>query len=80
MSYMKKEEPEVKKRTKASKKEEEYKRQISRRGRTGIDKPSGVIDPGAEIDGIGGSGWHVISQIDNQNAKLYGALAGICEE
>jgi hypothetical protein len=52
---------------------------VSRRGRTGIEKPRGIIDPGTEIDVIGGPGWHVISQIDNMNAQLDGALVGMGE-
>jgi hypothetical protein len=52
---------------------------ISRRGRTGIEKPRGIIDPGTEIDVIGGTGWHVLSTIDNMNAQLDGALAGMGE-
>jgi hypothetical protein len=50
---------------------------ICRRGRTWIDKPRGIIDPGTEIDVIGGPGWHVLSKIDNMNAQLDGALTGM---
>ena len=52
---------------------------ISRRGRTGIDLPRGIIDPGTEIDVIGGIGWHVLSKVDNMSAQLDGALAGMGE-
>jgi hypothetical protein len=51
---------------------------ISGRGRTGIEKPRGIsIDPGTKIDVIGGPGWHTLSSIDNMNAQLDGALAGM---
>ena len=52
---------------------------ISHYGCTGIDKPRGIIDPGTEIDVIGGTGWHVLSQVDNMNVQLDGALAGMGE-
>ena len=50
---------------------------VSRRGRTGNDKPRGIIDPGTEIDVIGSVGWKVLSKVDNQYAQLDGALKGM---
>jgi hypothetical protein len=50
---------------------------VSRRGRTELEKPRGIIDPGTEIDVIGGVGWLVLSAIDNTCAQLEGALAGM---
>jgi hypothetical protein len=77
---------------KPPKKKEKYKRKqpktikaklhrnpVSRRGCMGKEKPRGVIDPGIEIDVIGGPGWQVLSKIDNLNAQLDGALTGMGE-
>jgi hypothetical protein len=50
---------------------------LSRRGRTGIEKPRAIIDPGTEIDVIGGVGWHVLNKVDNMDAQLDGALVGM---
>jgi hypothetical protein len=52
---------------------------VSRRGRTGKEKPRGGIDPGTEINVIGGPGWQVLSKTDNLNARLDGALSGMGE-
>jgi hypothetical protein len=50
---------------------------VSRCGRMGKEKSRGLIDPGTEINVIGGPGWHVLSKIDNMNAQLDGALTGM---
>jgi hypothetical protein len=54
---------------------------VSRRGRTGKEKPRGNIYPGTEIDVIGGTGWHVVSTLScfNMTAQLDRALAGMGE-
>jgi hypothetical protein len=61
-----------KKKTKRSKAQQDKSRRnpVSRRGRTSKDKPRGIIDPGTEIDVIGGAGWHVLSTLDNMTAQL----------
>jgi hypothetical protein len=71
--------PKKKKRNQPTKSRSNCRNPISQRGRTGINKPRGIIDPETEIDVIGGPGWHVLSQIDNMNAQLDGALAGMGE-
>jgi hypothetical protein len=44
-----------------------------------IKKPRAIIDPGTEVDVIGGVGWKVLSKMDNQVAQLDGALEGMGE-
>ena len=36
-----------------------------------------IIDPGTEIDVIGGVGWYIINVVDGTKANLGGALAGM---
>jgi hypothetical protein len=72
----------TKKKTPARKKKEQKKARrnpISRRGRTRIEKSRAIIDPGTEVDVIGGVGWKVLSKVDNQVAQLDGALEGMGE-
>jgi hypothetical protein len=45
----------------------------------GNEQPRGIIDPGTEIDVIGGPGWHILSKIENLNTQLDGALTGMGE-
>jgi hypothetical protein len=52
---------------------------VTRQGRPGSDKPRAIIDPGTELDVIGGVGWRVLSTLDNQSAYLDGALEGMGE-
>jgi hypothetical protein len=44
-----------------------------------MEKPRAIIDPGTEVDVIGGVGWQVLSKVDNQVAQLDGALEGMGE-
>jgi hypothetical protein len=72
----------TKKQTPARKKKKQKKallNPISRRGRTRIEKPRAIIDPGTEVDVIGSVGWKVLSKVDNQVAQLDGALEGMGE-
>ena len=41
--------------------------------------PRMIIDPGTEIDVIGGVGWIILNVVDRTTANLGGALAGIGE-
>ena len=41
------------------------------------DKPRAIIYPGTVVDVIGGVGWHVLTCLENQEAKLDGALEGM---
>ncbi|GKY95847.1 hypothetical protein MPSEU_000545300 [Mayamaea pseudoterrestris] len=47
----------------------------SRRGRS-ADRPRAIIDPGSEINIIGGVGWEVIAAV-NMSARVDGALTGM---
>ena len=39
--------------------------------------PRMIIDPGTEIDFIGGVGWFILNLVDGTTANLGGALAGM---
>ena len=39
--------------------------------------PIMIIDPGTEIDVIGGVGWFILNVVDGTKANLGGALAGM---
>ena len=41
--------------------------------------PRLIIDPGTEIDVIGGVGWSILNVVDGKTANLGGALAGMGE-
>ena len=41
--------------------------------------PRIIIDPGTEIDIIGGFGWFILNVVDGKTANLGGALAGTGE-
>jgi hypothetical protein len=72
----------TKKKTPARKKKKQKKSRrnpISWRGRTRIEKPRAIIDPGTEVDVICGVGLKVLSKIDTQVAQLDGALEGMGE-
>ena len=38
-----------------------------------------IIDPGTDIDVIGGVGWFIINVVDGTTANLGGSLAGMVE-
>ena len=42
--------------------------------------PRMIIDPGTEIDVIGGVGWFILNVVDGTTANLGGALAGMGEQ
>ena len=50
---------------------------ILRRGVNSPEKPRAIIDPGTEVDVIGGVGWHVLTRLENHKAQLDGALEGM---
>ena len=39
-----------------------------------------IIDPGTEIDVIGGVGWFILNVVDGTTANLGGALSGMGEQ
>ena len=59
------------------------KRGQARRGRNDVINlrvaPRMIIDPGTEIDVIGGVGWFILNVVDGMTANLGGALAGMGE-
>ena len=59
------------------------KRRRARRGRNNVINsrvaPRMIIDPGTEIDVIGGVGWFILNVVDGITTNLGGALAGMGE-
>jgi hypothetical protein len=45
----------------------------------GSKKPRSIINPGTEVDVMGGVGWKVLSKVGNQVAQLDGDLEGMGE-
>ena len=59
------------------------KRGRARRGQNDVINsrvsPRMIVDPGTEIDVIGGVGWFILNVVDGTTANLGGALAGMGE-